>query len=49
MATPAIPYLQVVKTSRDLRFDFWDSLHISRYCEFVMFASLDLRVGGCRP
>jgi len=29
MASPATLYLQVVKGSRDLLFEFWDHLHIS--------------------
>jgi len=29
MGSPATPYLQVVKASRDLFLKFWDPLHIS--------------------
>jgi len=29
MGLPATPYLQVVKGSRDLLLELWDSLHIS--------------------
>jgi len=29
MGSPATPYLQVIKGSRDLLLEFWDLLHIS--------------------
>jgi len=29
MGSPATPYLQIVKGSRDLLFEFWDPLYMS--------------------